>query len=172
MSVARRTVADMVTWAEFAEQAPELAVLGEARFRATGLAMVGTLRADGRPRITPVETRFVDGELQLGMMWQSRKALDLIRDSRCVVHSTPSDKDGSAGDVKVYGTAEHVTDPDRRERHCQVTQQEIGWRPEDDRFHVFSVDVGEVAYAKFGESEPEIYSWRPGGDIRRVRTRS
>lgn len=170
--MARCTVAGMVTWAEFAEQAPELAALGEARFRGSGLAMVGTLRADGRPRITPVETRFVDGELQLGMMWRSRKALDLMRDPRCAVHSTTSDKDGSEGDFKVYGTAEHVLDPDRRERHCQVTQQEIGWRPEDDRFHVFSIDVEEVAYAKFGEGDPTIYSWRPGGDIRRLRTPS
>ena len=57
------------------------------------------------------ETRFVDGELQLGMMWRSRKALDLMRDARCAVHSTTCDKDGSEGDFKVYGTAEHVLDP-------------------------------------------------------------
>ncbi|MGH3380250.1 MAG: pyridoxamine 5'-phosphate oxidase family protein [Actinoallomurus sp.] len=162
----------MVTWAEFERQAPELAALGEARFRATGLAMVGTLRSDGRPRITPVETRFVDGELQLGMMWQSRKALDLLRDPRCAVHSSTSDKDGSEGDFKLYGTAAHVSDPGSRERHCQVTQEETGWRPDDEEFHVFSIDVEEVAYTKFGEGEPKIYSWRPGGDLRRLRTQS
>ena len=39
----------MVTWAEFASEAPELAALGEARFRATGLVIVGTLRAHGWP---------------------------------------------------------------------------------------------------------------------------
>jgi hypothetical protein len=168
----RRTVPGMVTWAEFEGKAPELAALGEARFRASGLAMVGTLRADGRPRITPVEPRFVDGELQLGMMWQSRKALDLLRDPRCVVHSTTSDKNGTEGDFKVYGDAEHVTDPGRRERHCQVTEQEIGWRPEDDEFHVFSIDIHEVAYALFGEGEPRIYSWRPGGELERVTPKS
>lgn len=160
----------MATWSEIQRGAPELAALGEARFRASGLAMVGTLRRDGWPRITPVEPRFVDGELQLGMMWQSMKALDLIRDARCTVHSTTSDKDGSEGDFKVYGRAEHVTDAARRERHCQVTEQEIGWRPGDDEFHVFSVDVLELAYTKFGDpDEPTIYSWRPGGDLRRLR---
>lgn len=159
----------MVTWAQFAENVPELAALGEGRLRATGLVLVGTLRADGRPRITPVEPRLVDGELQLGMMWRSRKALDLLRDPRCTVHSTVSDKDGTEGDFKVYGSAEHVTDPDRRERHCVVTEQEIGWRPGDDEFHVFSVDIEEVAYTKFGEGdEPRVYSWRPGGDLRRL----
>lgn len=164
----------MTTWAEFETQAPELAALGEARFRASGLALVGTLRANGWPRITPVEPRLVDGELQLGMMWQSLKALDLLRDPRCTVHSTTSDKDGTEGDFKVYGTAEHVTDPARRERHCQVTEQEIGWRPADDEFHVFSIDVREVAYALFAgnEDDPKIYSWRPGGDLRRLHVRS
>jgi hypothetical protein len=157
----------MATWAEFERDAPELAALGEARFRATGLAIVGTLRENGWPRITPVEPRFVDGELQLGMMWRSRKALDLLRDPRCTVHSATADKDGAEGDFKVYGSAEHVTDAGRRERHCEVTEQEIGWRPEDE-FHVFSVDVREVGYTLFGGDEPKIYSWSPGGDLRRV----
>jgi hypothetical protein len=158
----------MVTWAEFEGKAPELAALGEARFRSTGLAIVGTLRAGGWPRITPVEPRFVDGELQLGMMWQSRKALDLLRDPRCAVHSTTADKDGTEGDFKVYGTAEHVSDPGRRERHCQVTEQETGWRPHDEEFHVFSINVEEVAFAVFGSADPKIYSWVPGGDLRRL----
>ncbi len=159
----------MVNWVEFTREAPELAALGEARFRASGLAIVGTLRANGWPRVTPVEPRLVDGELQLGMMWQSRKAVDLLRDPRCAVHSTTSDKDGKEGDFKVYGLAEHVTDPARRERHCEVTYQEIGWRPDDDRFHVFSVDIHEVGYTNFtDEAEPTIYAWRPGTDLRRM----
>lgn len=162
----------VVRWAEFERQAPELAALGEALFRATGLVMVGTLRADGRPRITPVETRFVDGDLQLGMMWQSRKALDLLRDPRCAVHSTTSDKNGSEGDFKLYATAVPVNDPAGRERHCQVTEEDIGWRPEGDEFHVFSIDIEEVAYTKFGDGDPKIYSWHPGGDLRRLHPHS
>jgi hypothetical protein len=163
----------MATWAEFETTAPELAALGEARFRASGLALVGTLRANGWPRITPVEPRFVDGELQLGMMWQSLKARDLMRDPRCAVHSTTSDKDGTEGDFKVYGRASEVTDAARVERHRQVTEQEIGWRPPD-KFHVFTVEVEEVAYALFGgeEDDPKIYSWRPGGDLRRLHVSS
>jgi hypothetical protein len=158
----------MATWAEFESEAPELAALGAARFRSTGLAIVGTLRTGGWPRITPVEPRFVDGELQLGMMWRSMKALDLLRDPRCTVHSTTSDKNGTEGDFKAYGTAENVTDPIRRERHCQVTEEEIGWRPGDDHYHVFSVDIHEVGYTVFHGDEPTIYSWRPGGDLRRI----
>ncbi len=43
----------MTSWAEFARQAPELAAFGEARFR-SGVAYLGTLRADGSPRVHPV----------------------------------------------------------------------------------------------------------------------
>ncbi len=159
----------MATWVEFEREAPELAALGEARFRASGLAMVGSIRDNGWPRVTPVEPRFVDGELQLGMMWRSRKAIDLLRDRRCAVHSTTSDKDGTEGDIKVYGLAEHVTDPARRERHCEVTEAEIGWRPDDDKFHVFSIDIQEVGYTLFGVGDPTIYAWRPDGGLRRLK---
>ena len=86
------------------------------------------------------------------------------------MHSTTSDKDGSRkATSSCTARAEHVTDPARRERHCQVTEQEIGWRPDDDAFHVFSIDIQEVAYTKFGDGDPTIYSWRPGGDLRRLR---
>ena len=76
-----------VTWGQFAERDPELAALGEKQLARTGLALVGTLRRDGWPRISPVEPFIVDGNLYLGMMWQSRKAVDLLRDPRCVVHT-------------------------------------------------------------------------------------
>ena len=42
-----------VTWGQFAERDPELAALGEGQLARTGLALVGTLRRDGWPRISP-----------------------------------------------------------------------------------------------------------------------
>ncbi len=44
-----------MTWDAFAAAAPALAVLGLERFDRKGMALVGTLRRDGWPRITPVE---------------------------------------------------------------------------------------------------------------------
>ena len=82
-------------WDEFAVACPELAALGEERLRARELCLVGTLRRNGWPRITPVEADFVDGELMLGMMWRSPKAVDLLRDARCVVHSVVSSREGN-----------------------------------------------------------------------------
>lgn len=63
-----------MSWSSFASEAPELAELGRQRFDTAGLALVGTLRRDGRPRISPLEPLIAHGELFLGMMWQSKKA--------------------------------------------------------------------------------------------------
>ena len=80
----------------------------------------------------------MDGQLYLGMMWRSRKALDLIRDSRCVVHSTVSDRLGSEGEFKVYGRAAEVKDLDERKRFGDAVFEAIGYRPEEPEFHCFS----------------------------------
>ena len=72
-----------LSWRNFQQKAPDLAALGEELIERTGILMLGTLRKDGSPRISPVEVIFADGQLYLGMMWRSKKALDLLRDSRC-----------------------------------------------------------------------------------------
>ncbi len=74
-----------MNWQEFAESAPDLAALGREVFDEQHLCLVGTLRADGWPRLNPCEIYFVDGELLLGMMPNSRKAHDLVRDPRITV---------------------------------------------------------------------------------------
>ena len=74
-------------WEAFEEQATELAELGRDRLERPGLCLVGTLRRDGWPRISPVEPYITVGHLFLGMMPRSRKARDLLRDPRVVVHS-------------------------------------------------------------------------------------
>src|SRR3954452_4426898 len=105
-----RVVTATCTWEEFARAEPELARFGEQRFAKTGLCLLGTLRANGFPRISPVEPLIRDGLLYLGMMWRSRKAVDLLRDPRCVVHNTVADKSGTEGDFKLYGLARDVHD--------------------------------------------------------------
>ena len=97
-----------MTWQDFKSDAPELAALGEERFESTGLVMLGTPRMDGLPRISPVELLFTDGQLYLGMMYRSLKALDLLRDLRCTVHSATSNRDGSEDDFKVYARAVEI----------------------------------------------------------------
>ena len=150
-----------VTWGQFAERRPELAAIGEAQFAHTGLALVRTLRRDGWPRISPVEPFIVDGELYLGMMWQSRKAVDLKRDARCVVHSTVSDKEGSEGEFRVYGRAVDVTDLEERMRFGNAVFEAIGFRPEEPEFHCFAISIESVAFTKLVDDKFEHQLWKP-----------
>jgi hypothetical protein len=152
----------MVTWSEFAREAPDLCALGEERFASTGLALVGTSRRDGSPRISPCEPYLIEGDLYLGMMWQSRKALDLLRDNRCVVHSTVSDKDGTEGEFKAYGVVRDVPEPARRTRYGDVLEAQINWRPSEP-YHLFTLDITEVGYCRFGDGKQVVRRWRPGG---------
>jgi hypothetical protein len=44
-----------VRWEQFARAAPELAAVARSSFVTTRLALLGTLRSDGFPRISPIE---------------------------------------------------------------------------------------------------------------------
>jgi hypothetical protein len=155
-----------VRWDEFAEECPELAHLGEERLRGRELCLVGTLRRSGYPRISPVEPEFVDGELMLGMMWRSPKALDLLRDPRCVIHSVVSDRAGSEGDFKLYGRAADVRDPDVRARYRATVKARIDWEPAEPNYHCFAVDVESAGFVTFGEERYGL-AWSPGRELRR-----
>jgi hypothetical protein len=151
-------------WTEFAAASPQLAAIGAERIEQTGLILLGTIRRDGYPRISPVEPVFVEGELELGMIWQSKKALDLLREPRCIVHSVVTDRDGAEGEFKVWGRAIDVRDPAERERYCVALDDKIGWRPQEP-FHVFRIDVESAAYRVFKQGS-KVYAlvWKAGGE--------
>jgi hypothetical protein len=93
-----------MSWRDLEAGAPELAREGWARFSRTKVALLGSIREDGSPRISPVEPYLIEGELVVGVML-SPKLDDLRRDPRCVLHSSVSDIDGSEGEFKVHGRA-------------------------------------------------------------------
>ena len=151
-----------MNWGDFKGEAPELAALGEERFDRTGLVLVGTLRKNGWPRISPVEPLIADGYLYLGMMWRSRKALDLLRDSRCTVHSTVSNKDASEGELKVYGQAIDIQVLDVRRRYRDALYDKIGLAPEEPEYHLFSIYVEAAAFAAAKDGEWIREFWKAG----------
>jgi hypothetical protein len=55
-----------VRFEQFAAACPELAALGEERLRRNELCLLGTIRADGSPRISPCEPDFAAGHLGPG----------------------------------------------------------------------------------------------------------
>jgi len=152
----------MASWSEFEAAAPELAALAKERFEATDLVMLGTLRKNGWPRITPIEFSYFEGEFTMGGMWQSKKLLDLLRDGRCVVHNTTANKSGQEGDVKLYGRASPL-DPAREEGYWQHIFEKMNWRPEGPA-HVFTFDIESAAYVTFeGDGTMRWLTW-PGNE--------
>ena len=149
-----------MSWQKFQKQAPELAALGEELIERTGLVMLGTLRKDGSPRISPVEALFTEGQLYLGMMWRSKNALDLLRDSRCTIHSATSNRDASQGDFKLFGRAVEVNDLEVRSRYCDAVHEKIDWKPEEPEFHLFSIDVDSAALIEFKDEKMTHRFWQ------------
>ena len=146
-------------WEEFQQACPEMGDLAKKRFVQDELVLVGTLRKDGSPRISPSEPDFAAGHLFLGMMWRSPKALDLLRDARAVVHSLPSNRWNEGGDIKLYGLLIAVEDPSLRSLYRDAIQARLNWAPEEPEFHLFSLDVHHAGYKRFDEETNETWTW-------------
>jgi hypothetical protein len=146
-------------WEEFSRSAPELAALGMDGFREQNLCLVGTLRRDGWPRISANEVYFVEGELMLGMMPNSVKSSDLVRDSRITVMTPQCDREAKRGDFKIYGRVTEVVDPDLRQRYADTIFAAIDWRPTEP-YPLFAVDIQSAGYISFGEQR-RLVRWSP-----------
>jgi len=149
-----------MNWQEFALQDPELAALGQERLDRHGLVMIATLRKNGFPRISPVDPLFFNGQLYLGMMWQSQKALDLIRDPRCCIHNAVSDRMASEGEFKVYGRAMDITNPSERQNYIEAMAKKIDMQCGDEKFHCFVIDIQSAAANTLVGQEFEHKVWK------------
>jgi len=144
----------MVRWAEVCQEVPDFAARVQAAFERNRHMTLATVRRDGSPRISGTEIRFDDGELLVGMMAQSRKAFDLLRDPRIAIHGPTADPPDEprewVGEGKVAGRAIEVPNDD----------------PEDDS-HAFRIDVEEVVFTHINDAGDRlvIESWHPGRGI-------
>lgn len=138
-------------WDEFELACSEIATMARERFEKDQLVMLGTIRLDGSARISPCEVDLAAGRLFLGMMWRSKKALDLLRDPRIVVHSVTYNRDGTDGDEKLYGRVVDELDTDVRRAFRDAITARIDWAPDEPEFHLFSLDVESAVYIVFGE---------------------
>lgn len=115
--------------------------------------------------MTGLEVDFRFGELWLGMMPDSRKALDLLRDPRFAVHANPGpDAEMADGDVRISGRAVVEDDPGVLARFIEEAKP-----PEP--FHLFRTELQEVVRTSVDAQEKEvvIQVWRPGTPVRTIR---
>ena len=151
-------------WSSFEASEPGLAALGRGKLGRPGVVLVASIRRDGTPRLSPVEPLFWNGDLWLSMGWRTRKAADLERDPRILVHSIVTDRDGGAGEYKLRGTARPETEPSLLRGYADTVARELGWRPEPGRFHLFRVDVDDVTFIRWDSATNDQYVSRwPGG---------
>jgi hypothetical protein len=158
----------MASWREIESSTPELAARARTALDAHKHKVLATLRRDGSPRISGIEASFTDGELWLGMMPGSRKALDLRRDPRLALHSAsldpPDDPTAWPGDAKLAGRAVEVDDPDLLRR---LGAGDAG------SAHLFRVDITELVHVRVGDPADHLVIdlWQEGKGLRRMQRR-
>ena len=160
----------MATWSTFVETEPELAGRVRARFDAHLHHLLATLRRDGSPRLSGTETNFLLGELWLGMMLGSLKALDLRRDPRYALHSAPIDPEMADGDAKLAGRAVEVTDQATFQRVADALAAGKEMPPPGD-YHLFRLDVSEASVVRPVGDELVVDLWKDGETARRIARR-
>jgi hypothetical protein len=148
----------MTAWRDFERAEPEFAQRVQALFDAHRHKTIATLRADGSPRISGIETVFEGGELVFGSMSNARKGADLRRDPRFALHSATIDPvEGSEaqwpGEAKISGRA--------------LAAGPIAGGPEGDRFHV---DLAEVVHTHLNDKATMLVVewWTPARGLRRI----
>jgi hypothetical protein len=150
------------SWSHVETEAPELAARARGFLDAYVHKTLATLRRDGSPRISGTEVNFADGELWLGSMWRSLKALDLQRDPRFALHSGSADPPNWTGDAKLAGRVEEVTDPERKTTI-------IGSEAPPGSSHLFRADITELVVVRVGEPADYlvIETWHMGRGVTR-----
>lgn len=147
--------APLISWQRLETEALPIAQLAKQRFDLTRIALLGTLRRDGSPRVSPVEPYLSDGQLLFGAMSWSLKTRDLLRDPRCVLHSAITGPDAGEPEVKLYG---RVTEASAKLRDgCSA-----GWwqsRPDAAVVFAFGVEQATTIDWLLKESQMVVRRW-------------
>ncbi|MEU9171848.1 pyridoxamine 5'-phosphate oxidase family protein [Streptomyces sp. NPDC048420] len=153
-----------MNWADFSSAESDLARTVEERFGAFTHHILATLRKDGSPRTCGLEVRFLNGELWLGMMRDSLKALDLRRDPRFALQANPGEgQTMGGGDVRISGLAREVTDPETKAAYGEEVEP-----PEP--FHLFRTELTEVVRTYVEDEKYLVLQiWQPGRPLRTIK---
>jgi len=157
-SVAEVTGAALASWRDVELGAPELARLGTARLDSARVALLGTLRRDGSPRISPIEPCIAEGQLLIGAMTWSAKAGDLRRDPRYALHSAVTGPDSGQGELKLSGPA---MEADQDLRTAAVGAWWLAWAP--GKAVVFTLHIRQALFVDWDINRGlmTVHRWSP-----------
>jgi hypothetical protein len=146
-------------WQDLELGAPDIARLGIARLNGARVALLGTLRRDGSPRISPVEPYLVAGHLLVGAMAWSPKAADLRRNPRYVLHSAVTGPDSGEGELKLYGSA---LEAGQKLRGATAGAWWQGWPA--DKAIVFSLHIEQAVFIDWDTAHGlmTVHQWSAG----------
>jgi hypothetical protein len=147
----------MAQWHSFAQAAPALAAFGLSCLeRPPTVSYLGTIAADGLPRVHPVTPIVGDGRLFLFMEPTSPKVRDLRERRVFALHNGVPDGDGTGGEFFVRGLAEPVEDPALRSVAAAAASYEAA-----DRYVLFELTVSEARCNGYGDvTLPDPRRWR------------
>jgi hypothetical protein len=147
----------MHSWHEMAESAPEMAAAGRQLLfhPGFGFAYLATVRADGGPRLHPVNPVIADGHLYVFMVPASPKLDDLRRDGRYAMHS--SGAENADDEFYLTGRASEVSDP-----HSRAAAVAAYHGPVADDHVLFEFGIEHVLWAHYTTPPswpPEYRRW-------------
>jgi hypothetical protein len=155
----------MRSWTEVAADAGDLADAGRKLLLnctpAWGIALLGTLRADGSPRIGPLCVYILDGGLYITV--EGQKERDLQRDPRYFLHSYWGE---GQDEFAVAGEAGSPLDERKRARLIEL-EPRTQHSPVIRELRIDSAHA--VTYRNFPHPEmyAEVVAWRDGEGTRR-----
>ncbi len=158
----------MFRWADFETAAPMLAAQGRELIERFRFVLVGTIRSDGTPRISPVEAHIVRGHLMLVMISDTLKARDLLRDPRILVNSPIIHPDDPNTEFKLRGRAVEIRDLALCEATADVIETTSGWRPPES-WHFFALDIEEAAFLARQSGVLDLTRWNGDRGLDSVR---
>jgi hypothetical protein len=145
----------MTTWGRLEAEHPALAALG-AELLGKLPAYLGTIRADGAPRVHPVTPIIGFGHLFLFMEPTSPKARDLRERGTFALHSGVPDTHGTGGEFSLRGTATPIEDAELR----ALAVTAASYSPAA-RYVLFELGVTEARCNGYGDvTLPAPTRWR------------
>ena len=155
----------MTTWKELTELAPRIAAVFARRHSATGkLCLLATIRADGFPRICPMEPVIFEDQLWIMGMPDTAKFRDLARDPRFCLHTATVDTNLADGDAKLWGVVTDIRDEDVHRRFAEALFEESGMdmRGKLPFDYLYAADLTGASSIALAGDHLEITVWKPG----------